>query len=130
MGQPIQSMEALAGTVISPTDHTILGGQLGSAGFSDSEIANLMSLIERKSLEASQKGAREVALSIVTVMVDLLTRTHRAAGMEIYRQLCDQTAGMGGTTLHRKCARIAWTVAQGTPRHAPVPAAPILGSIH
>lgn len=130
MGQPIQSMEALAGTVITPTDHAILGGQLGQAGFSDAEISNLMGLIERKATETAMKGSREVALSIITVMVDLLVRTHRAAGMEIYRQLCNKTGGMGGTTLHRNCAQIALTVANGSPRHAPVPAVPIVGSVH
>lgn len=129
MGQPIQSMEALTGTVISPTDHAILGGQLGAAGFSDAEISNLMGVIERKSIEVATKGAREVALSTITILVDMLVKTHRAAGMEIYRQLCNQTGGMGGTTLHRKCANIALTVANGSPRHAPVAAAPIIGSV-
>ena len=129
MGQPIQSMEALSGTVISSTDHAILGGQLGGAGFNEAEISNLMGLIERKAFEVSQQGAKQVAMSVVTIMVDLIARTHRSAALEIHRQLANQTGGLGGVSVHRKCANIAWTVANSSPRHVAVSAEPVIGSI-
>jgi hypothetical protein len=129
MSDPQQSMNALAGQVLTPTDHVVIGAQLGQAGLNNSEVSNLIGLIERTAQEMALKAARDTALSIVPVITKLIADTHQQAALEIYRRITNQTGGFGGVTVHRKCAQIAWDVSQSVPRHVAVSATPILGSV-
>lgn len=117
MSQPQQSMAALAGTVISPADHAVLGAQMASAGLSESEVSNLIGLVERAALEAAHDAARWVALSVAPVMMKLVRDTHKAAAMEVYRRVSKKSAGLAGLITHKDCAQIALDVANNAPNH-------------
>lgn len=129
MTESQQSMNAIAGQVLSPTDHMVVGAQLGQAGLSNAEVSNLIGLIERTALEMATRAARDTALSIIPVLTKLIQDTHSQAALEIYRRISNKTGGFGGVTMHQACARIAWDVSQQSPRHVPAPATPIMGSV-
>lgn len=124
-----QSMNALAAQVVSPADHAVLGGQLGQAGFEPTEISNLLRVVEDAVTEHARTAGRQAALSLMPVLINMVIETHRQAAMEIHRRIANRTVGLGGITLHQRCAQIAWDVAQQTPRHIPAAARPIIGSV-
>jgi hypothetical protein len=129
MTQPQQSMNALVGQILTPADHMVMGGQLSQAGIDDAEISNLIGLIERTASENARQAARDTALSLLPVFIDLIKKTHATTDMDIHRRLTNKTAGFGGLVTHRDCAQIALDVANGTPSHVPAQARPIIGSI-
>jgi hypothetical protein len=124
-----QSMSALAADIFTPADHAVLGAQLGQAGLNETEVSNLMRLIEDTAYTQAKAAARATALNLVPVFMKLLADTHRETALEIHRRLANRTGGLGGVTLHARCADIAHQVAMSTPRHVPPSAHPIVGSI-
>lgn len=123
------SMPAISGQILTPGDHMVAGAQLGQAGFDEAEVSNLMRLIEERAFQEAKQAARNTAMSMLPLLTDMIKRTHAATAMEIYRQLSNQTGGWGGTTIHAKCARIAYNVASSIPRHEAPAAEPIIGSV-
>lgn len=129
MSDQQQSMHAIAGSVLTPADHAVMGAQLGQAGLADAEVSNLMRLIEETAFQQAKAAARNTALSLMPVLTKLIQDTHYNGAMEIHRRLSNKLGGFGGVTAHRGCAQIAWDVAQATPRHVPPAASPIIGSV-
>lgn len=123
-----QAQIPLTGQVFGPADYANFGNSLGQAGFTTTEVSEIMGTIEREAMAAATAAARQVALSVANRITQMIQRTHYNASMEIYRRIVDRGAGLGGVTWHRRCAEQALNVANSIPRHDPPPAAPILGS--
>jgi PIN domain nuclease of toxin-antitoxin system len=126
---PIQGQQVvLSGQVFTPADHAVFGGQLGKAGFTSTEISELMGAIEREAMTAAMNAGRQVALAAVNRIVQTISLTHYNTAMEIYRRLSNKNGGTGGIIGHRACCQIAFDVANSLPTHAPAAASPIIGS--
>ena len=106
-----QSMQALASTVNTSTDFAVLGVGLSNGGVNGAEVSNLIGLIERLTADAG----KSVAVALLPVLTKLLEDTHKAACLEIMRQL--QVANGGKWSNHDACAQVAWNVAQMRPSH-------------
>lgn len=120
---------ANTGHILSPADYAMIGGSLGQAGYSQDAISSLMGAIERASLKAAQTAARSVAMEMLPMLTGAIAATHQTAADEIYRQITNQSFGLGGVLAHRKCANIALAVRNQAPRQTPLPIQPILGTL-
>lgn len=103
-------MGALAGSVVSRTDYAVLGASMGSAGFTEAEVSNFLGLLERGVRDGSAKLARETALSLMPIVLNLIKEAKRGTALEIYHRIKGKTGGFGIIS-HSNCCQIALDVA-------------------
>lgn len=132
MSQPQQAIDpgpSISGHILSPTEYAIFGTKLGAAGFSQQLVSEMMGRMERRAMQLAVGMATTLVTETVSDLAGTIQRVHYNSATEVHRQISNRMGGFGGVTAHRRCAEIAWAVANGTPLHAPIPASPIVGSV-
>lgn len=104
----------LGSTILTGTDHAVLGAQLGSIGLEPTQVAALMALVESLAAEAAKDIGKKIGLALVPMMANMVEQTHRATALRIMREI-QLNAGSAILASHTKCIRAAWDESERKP---------------
>lgn len=103
--------------IITPRDHSLLGAQMTAAGMDQGQISDFLGKLQAVARDNANIAAQNTALSMTSLLVDMIGQVRRATAMNIYRRIQAQGAGFGGLVTHRTCTNIALEVAGENPRY-------------